>query len=237
MKKPNTTLFMLTSVDGKISTGNNNNRDTDKDFHKIEGVLEGVQQYYDLEQKTDLHSLNTGKVMAKIGVNDFFKDMHFMSFIIFDNTHLKKSGIENLANNLKKLYLITTNKKHPAFSCDNIINNNLEIIYYNNKINFQSLFSKFKNEYEIDNITIQSGGTMNSIFLREKLIDKISIVIAPILIGGKNTPTLIDGRTLVSENDLKYIKVLELTNVNILKNSFLHLDYNVKSNTEIKKLH
>ena len=48
MKKPNTTLFMLISVDGKISTGNINERDTDKDFHKIKGVVEGLQQYYDL---------------------------------------------------------------------------------------------------------------------------------------------------------------------------------------------
>ncbi|MEI6672800.1 MAG: hypothetical protein WCL02_05760 [bacterium] len=31
--KPITTLFLLMSVDGKISTGDNDGRDTDKDLH------------------------------------------------------------------------------------------------------------------------------------------------------------------------------------------------------------
>ncbi len=232
MNKPKTTLFMLMSVDGKISTGNKNDRDTDLDFHRIYGVLEGLKQYYDLEQQTDLHSLNTGRVMAKVGVNEKFKDMSFMNFIIFDNTHLKKTGIENLVNNLKKLYLITSNKNHPAFTCKN--KENLEIIYYKNKINFVDLFKNFKEKYSIENITIQSGGTMNSIFLREKLIDEVSIVVAPVLIGGKDTHTLIDGRTLETDEDLKYVKALELINMDKLKNSFLHLKYKIINETKIK---
>ena len=224
---------MLSSIDGKISTGNNDNRDTDLDFHRIKGVMEGLQQYYDLEKETDLHSLNTGKVMVKIGINkkEVFKNMNFMNFIIIDNNHLEKSGIENLSNNLKKLYLITSNKNHPAFDCKN---KNLEIIFYENNINFQDLFLKFKEKYKIQSITIQSGGTMNSILLREKLIDKISIVYAPVLIGGINTPTLIDGNTLISYEDLKYIKALKLTKVNQLKNSYLHVQYDVINNTELK---
>ena len=70
MNIPITTLFMLESLDGKISSGANDNLDADKDFPKIDGVKEGLHQYYELEQETDLFSLNTGRVMVKIGVND-----------------------------------------------------------------------------------------------------------------------------------------------------------------------
>ena len=70
MNRPITTLFMLESLDGKISSGNNDSLDADKDFPKIDGVKEGLHQYYEIEQTTDYYSLNTGKVMAKIGVND-----------------------------------------------------------------------------------------------------------------------------------------------------------------------
>ena len=38
MNRPITTLFMLESLDGKISTGNSDNLDVDKDFPKIDGV-------------------------------------------------------------------------------------------------------------------------------------------------------------------------------------------------------
>mgnify|MGYP002508853849 CR=1 FL=1 len=38
-------------------------------------------------------------------------------------------------------------------------------------------------------------------FLREKLFDYVDIVVAPVLIGGKDTSTLIDGKSLLSQSD------------------------------------
>ena len=48
MNRPITTLFMLSSVDGKISTGATDELDMDKDLPKIEGVREGLYQYYEI---------------------------------------------------------------------------------------------------------------------------------------------------------------------------------------------
>ena len=47
MKRPITTLFMLESLDGKINSGNNDSLDVDRDWKSIEGLREGLQQYYD----------------------------------------------------------------------------------------------------------------------------------------------------------------------------------------------
>ena len=49
MDRPVTTLFMLMSVDGKISTGSTDEMDVDKDFPKIDGVKEGLHQYYEID--------------------------------------------------------------------------------------------------------------------------------------------------------------------------------------------
>ncbi len=211
-KRPRTTLFMLMSLDGKISTGKMKKRDFDKDFPKIKGVKEGFHQYYDFEKQTDLVSFNSGKVMAKIGINKklIIKNKE-VSFVIIDNNNLTKKGVENLANNLKKLYLVTKNKNHPAFEVDN---KNLEIIFFNRKIDFK--FIKLKQKYKINKLTIQSGGTLNSILVRSGLIDRISIVVAPCVVGGKDTPTLFDGESLVSDKDLKLIKVRELNELNLV---------------------
>lgn len=127
MDRPITTLFMLMSVDGKISTGASDNLDVDKDFPKIAGVKEGLHQYYEIEQTTDLWSLNSGRVQAKIGVNT--KDMPNktpVSFAVIDNKHLNENGIR---------YFCALSKQ----------------------------------------------------FLREKLIDYIDIVVAPVLIRGMNS--------------------------------------------------
>jgi 2,5-diamino-6-(ribosylamino)-4(3H)-pyrimidinone 5'-phosphate reductase len=98
-------------------------------------------------------------------------------------------------------------------------------MFYEKEVDFEDMFKKLKEDYGAERVTIQSGGTLNSIFIREGLVDELSIVIAPCLIGGKDTPSLVDGRSLVTDEDLKCIKSLELKEVNKLKDNYLHLRY------------
>jgi 2,5-diamino-6-(ribosylamino)-4(3H)-pyrimidinone 5'-phosphate reductase len=107
-----------------------------------------------------------------------------------------------------------------------------DIIYYSIG-NFVDCFYKLKQKYDINKMTIQTGGTLNSILLREKLIDKLSIVIAPALIGGKDTSTLIDGESLKTFEDLKKIKALKLIENKILNDLYINLKYEVINETEI----
>lgn len=234
MNRPITTLFLLTSVDGKISTGCSDELDVDKDFPRIRGIREGLKQYYEIERTMDLHSLISGKVLAKVGSNKPQKNLVKLpvSFLVIDNEpHLDKTGVDNFLRKSKKLYIITTNKAHPAFQRTDA--DNLEIIFYKKEIDFVDLFRKFKQDYDIDKITIQTGGALNSVFLRNKLIDKISIVVAPALIGGKDTSTSIDGISLSTFKELSLIKALKLTEVKKLNDSYLHLKYDVINDTKI----
>lgn len=234
MIKPITTLFSLMSIDGKISTGSIDALDVDKDFPRITGVKEGLYQYYDLEQETDLYSLNSGRVLAKVGMNNKRDDITKLpvSFLVIDNQpHLTNQGIENLLLKSRKLFIITTNKKHPAFESKQEAN--LEILYYEKEIDFIVLFQKLKTDFAIENLTIQTGGTLNSIFLRQKLIDKLSLVVAPILIGGKDTTALIDGVSLTKIEDLVDLKALKLEKVTVLKDSYLHLQYEIINETKV----
>lgn len=225
-----TTLFMLISVDGKISTGKNDNLDFDKDLPRINGVKEGLNQYYKLEKQTDLCSLNTGRVMKKIGMNKSKKNLHKIpvKLIIIDNkSHLNKTGINNLLKKYERLFLVTKNERHIAFK---IKDKNLITIYYDKKINFKHLFKILEQKYKINKLTIQSGGTLNSHLLRNNLIDSLSLVIAPCLVGGKDTPSLIGGDSINSIKELKLIKSLRLKSCKKLKNSYLHIKYDLMKN-------
>ena len=68
---------------------------------------------------------------------------------------------------------------------------------------------------------------MNSLLLREKLIDYVDIVVAPVLVGGKDTSTLIDGKSLMSESELSKMGVLQLTECDVLQDSYIRLRYKV----------
>lgn len=224
MDRPITTLFMLMSVDGKISTGATDDLDVDKDFPKILGVQEGLHQYYEIEQTTDLWSLNSGRVQEKIGINmKELPNKSPVSFVIIDNSHLTEHGIRYFCALSKEFVLITSNKDHPAFQ---IKETNLHIIYQS-ELSLADALTELKSEYGCQRITIQSGGTLNGLFLREKLFDYIDIVVAPVLIGGKDTSTLIDGKSLLSKSELSQLGVLKLQECTVLEDSYIRLRYKV----------
>lgn len=219
---------MLVSVDGKISTGSNDERDFDKDLHQTDGVKKGLQQYYDLEQQTDLCSFNSGRVMAKVGWNDKKESIEKIpvDFVIVDNKpHLTELGINNLLARTRKLYLVTTNKQHPALQ---LTDQNLEVITCDDKVNFEDLFTNLA-ERGIDKVTIQSGGELNAILIRSGLIDYVSLVYAPLFVGGKDTTSLVGGKSIETSEDLQMLKTLTLIEAKPLKNSFLHLRYKVNN--------
>lgn len=224
MDRPITTLFMLMSVDGKISTGATDDLDVDKDFPKIAGVNDGLHQYYEIEQTTDLWSLNSGRVQAKMGVNNKgMPNKTPVSFVLIDNTHLNENGIHYFCALSEQFIFITSNADHPAFDVNE---SNLHIIYQE-ELSLNDALAKLKSEYGCERVTIQSGGTLNSLFLREKLLDYVDIVVAPVLIGGKDTATLIDGKSLLSENELTDLGVLKLQECVVLEDSYLRLRYEV----------
>ena len=224
MNRPITTLFMLMSVDGKISTGSTDELDLDRDFPKILGVREGLHQYYEIEQTTDLWSFNTGRVQNKMGVNE--KEMPPktpVSFVLLDNHHLTEHGVRYFCALSKQAVVITSNPAHPAFRVDA---DNLHIIYQE-RPSLGAALEQLKKECGCERLTVQSGGTVNGLFLREKLLDYVDIVVAPVLIGGRDTPTLIDGRSLVSTTELSELGPLKLLDCSVLQDSYLRLRYEV----------
>lgn len=226
MQRPITTLFMLSSVDGKISTGATDELDVDKDFPKISGVCEGLHQYYEIEQTTDLWSLNTGRVQAKMGVNTKpMPEKSPVSFVLIDSKHLTEHGVRYFCALSQTFVLVTTNPSHPAFGVEA---DNLHVILQN-ELSLGEALSILRSDFGCDRLTVQSGGTLNCLFLREKLFDYVDIVIAPVLVGGKDTSTVIDGESLLRESELYKLGVLKLIDCAMLENSYVRLRYKVIS--------
>ncbi len=84
-----------------------------------------------------------------------------------------------------------------------------------------------KSDFGCRRLTVQTGGTLNGLLLREKLFDYVDLVVAPVLIGGKDTATLIDGRSLLSTGELPQLGVLKLLECRVLEDSYLRLRYQV----------
>ena len=227
--RPFTTLFLLASADGKISTGDTDDMDVDRDFPHLPGVSNGLKQYYDLQLGTDVFSLNTGKTLAKTGINQRHESTEQLpvTYVVVDSKpHLSEQGVLHLAHKGRELIVVTTHPAHPASGANEIAN--LHILHYE-EIDFSHLFSRLKHDFGARRMTIQSGGSLNATLVREGLVDRILLVIAPAFIGGRDTATLMDGESLHTPAELSKIRPLELVQATPLEDSYVLLEYEVRN--------
>lgn len=224
MLKPVTTLFMLMSLDGRINMGNST--------EDLDRSNEFVRFAFDENSSKDLCSLNTGKVMQKIGINektDIPEKNDFKRVIIDKNSDINENGINYLCHLSDTVFLITNNKEHPAFCVKNYYKN-LEILYYENEIDLKEILEKLKTKYQIDKITIQSGGVLNEEFLRAGLFDYLNIIIAPVLLGEDSNSTKNSKKSITTVEELNRLSALELLECNEIEDSYVQLKYKVIHN-------
>jgi 2,5-diamino-6-(ribosylamino)-4(3H)-pyrimidinone 5'-phosphate reductase len=147
--------------------------------------------------------------------------------------HLNEKGIRYLAQRVGKLFIITNNPEHPALSLGSY-HENIEVIFYPEEVDFHDLFVQVKQKYGIEHLIIESGGTLNSVLVRQGLIDHVLIIVAPLLVGGSRTSSLMDGLSLQAEDELVNLKALKLARCEVLEDSYLRLEYDVINETEIE---
>ena len=175
--------------------------------------------------------------MAKIGANArSLEDVKQMPvcFVIVDNKpHLNDHGLEYMTRWVERLFIITTNKDHPAFRLKEQLSN-IVVMHYEGTIDFADAFAKLKNDYHAKRMTIPSGGELNAELRRAGLIDHVMVVVATCLVGGRNTTTLVEGESLRTVEDLAKIRPLKLTKCEALKDSYARLEYEVINGSTIQ---
>jgi len=62
----------------------------------------------------------------------------------------------------------------------------------------------------IKTLMVEGGGTVIWSFLRNGLVDDVYVYIAPIIIGGKMTPTMTDGLGIKSKDELISLKIVTI---------------------------
>lgn len=88
-------------------------------------------------------------------------------------------------------------------------------------VNLKEAMSKLY-DLGIKSILQEGGATLNFSMLEEKLIDRISVCVGSIILGGKDSKTLVDGVGFDKDNTI----CLELKNHSVIDNDIL-LEYDV----------
>jgi len=223
MKRPTIILNMFASVDGRITTGPNRNVAELTELGIDAGANDVTHRLYD---ELDCEALISGSESLMVyGQHSIHLEQEVYwpkkskAYIVFDGRGRMDWGqSEGLMvvtrENVSKSYIQQLeNKKIPYIQAgmdEHIdVKRALEMLY----------------EQGFQRIGLTGGGTINGAFLRQGLIDEISIVYAPVAIGGKQTPTIFDSDDIL---DPKTITQLELIQVKPLLTQLVWVHYQVK---------
>ena len=140
-----------------------------------------------------------------------------------DNTHLTEAGVRWLCAKCRRVVIITSNVAHPARA---VGEDNLAVMLQE-RVSLAEALRRLRAEHGCERLTVQSGGTLNAALVREGLVDFVDVVVAPVLVGGRDTPTLVDGPSLTSIDELSRLCALELLGCEALRDSYVRLRYRV----------
>lgn len=215
--RPITTLFMLTSVDGKISTGPTDDFDFDKDLPSIVSA-DGLQKYYDLEKETDLWTLCTGRTLEKVyRLQPAYEGPQLpVTCVVVDSGHLTPECYQILCRKFERVIIATYSQRYYSWV------QAPQVLMYNAR-DMKHLFLQL-HRIGCRHLTLQAGGTLNTELIRAGLVDYVSLVVAPCIVGGKETPSVFSG---VNPKSLGDICSLSAASVKLLGHDFVLLTYKV----------
>jgi 2,5-diamino-6-(ribosylamino)-4(3H)-pyrimidinone 5'-phosphate reductase len=66
------------------------------------------------------------------------------------------------------------------------------IVAGDDRIDMRNALAELNRQYGVSTVRVDSGGTLNSVLLQAGVVDEISVLIHPILAGGRAEPTIFD---------------------------------------------
>lgn len=111
---------------------------------------------------------------------------------------------------LWKGYISLCSKKTPQNHLEYLNTRNIDIIICGeDKVDLKSAIEVLSDKYKIERIRVDSGGTLNGILLRQGLVDEVSMLINPCLVGGESSKTMFKASDLKDANGVILLRLIE----------------------------
>jgi 2,5-diamino-6-(ribosylamino)-4(3H)-pyrimidinone 5'-phosphate reductase len=202
MNRPYVIINCAMSADGKIALPNRKQLriSCDKDMERM----------YKLRNEFDAVLVGIGSILSdnpKLTVKEkYVKNPCQPIRIVLDSSC--RTPIDSLVvNQITKTYIFTKNR------CNKKFENNVEVIKCptdgDGLIDLETMLD-ILHKRGIKTLLVEGGGTVIWSFLRKSLVDDLFVYIAPIIIGGKITPTMTDGSGIKNEDELIYLKIVAI---------------------------
>ena len=205
MNRPHVIVNCAMSADGKVALPNRKQLRISSD--------EDIERMYKLRNECNAVLVGIGAVLSddpKLTVNDRYVENPKQPLRIVLDSKCRTPEDALVLNDVAKTLIVTSEK------CDKKFGNNVEVIecktdekgFIDLEILLELLYTR-----GIKTLMVEGGSTVIWNFLKQRLVDDLYVYVGPMIIGGKNTPTLSDGDGIKGIGELIS---LEIANINRL---------------------
>ncbi len=220
---PKVVVHTMASIDGRITTA----RGTFPDWGRlVPGVME---IYYAESDNIAADVLLTGRKTVKVANKRMPKSWpegeRSRKLLVVPDSRGRTRWSDSWRDcpHWKKL-IVLVSKKTPKKYLKKLKKKGIEYISAGkDHVDLREALKKLAEKYNVIKVECQGGGELNGVLLREKLVDEISVVVAPLVVGG-TAPSLFDGPKLGGLNDVTTLRLREAKH---LKNGIMLLKYDV----------
>jgi len=202
MKRPYIIINCAMSADGKIALP------TKKQL-KI-SCEEDIERMFKLRNQSDAVLVGINTILSdnpKLTVKEKYVNNPKQPIRIILDSNCK-TPLDALAVNKQAKTLIITSGK-----CSKKFNDNVEVIQCKTDkegfIELKSLLDLLYNR-KIKTLMVEGGSTVIWNFLYQRLVDDFYVYMAPIIVGGINTPTMANGKGIEDIDELISLKIVNL---------------------------
>lgn len=196
-----TTIFSEISIDGKMTTKRDENS-------------KALFETFTEKDKRFIHSYRGKNDAIMVGKNTIITDNPMLTnryeknnnpIRIVPTINMDIPIEANVFSNDSQTIILTVNKNihHPLVKQVEKLGHRC-LFYGENEINFKQFYLDASKIYGINSILVEGGGTLNWTLLRNNLVDEIVLLQLPIIIGGRDNVTLVDGIEFIAREFPSY---------------------------------
>lgn len=199
MKRPHVLMISEITTDGKLTLG--------------KGVSSKVlMKYMSHEAEVMLHQTRAEYDAIMVGSNTIKIDNSNLTvrlaegkspLRVIPNAAADLSPDSNVFNVQNAPTILAVTKKAPEERLILFREKGVSVVFAGEeKIDFPLLMDILVREFGVNSLIIEGGPTLNWFMLHHRLVDEIRLIHMPFIVGGADTPSLVGGEHLGSENDM-----------------------------------
>ena len=199
MERPHVLMISEITADGKLTLG--------------KGVSSKVlMKYMSHEAEVMLHQTRAEYDAIMVGSNTIKIDNSNLTvrlaegkspLRVIPNASADLSPDSNVFNVQNAPTVLAVTKKAPEERLKLFREKGVSVVFVGEEtIDFPRLMDILVREFGVKSLIIEGGPTLNWFMLHHRLVDEIRLIHMPFIVGGEDTPSLVGGKRLGSENDM-----------------------------------